>query len=70
MADYNTLYLELNRRLSILKAKLSYISVSESQMEDYKQQIDKLLKKLDERYSEERYMDDIEEDVSTLEKNF
>lgn len=70
MADYNTLYLELNKRLSILKAKLSYISVSELQMESLKETIDKLLKKLDERYSEERYMDDIEEDIIQLEKLF
>ena len=70
MADYNTLYLELNKRLSILKAKLSYISVGDSQLEGYRMQIDKLLKKLDERYSEERYMDDIEEDVSILENVF
>lgn len=67
MAEYNEMYIALNKRLSVLKAKLSYISVSESQLESYKEQIDKLLKKLDERYLKEMYMDDVEADVLALE---
>lgn len=68
MAEYNSLYLDLIRRLSVLKAKLAYISVSESQRIAFAQNIDTLLKKLDERYSKEMYIDDIENDVMQLEQ--
>ena len=70
MADYSEVYIALNKRLSVLKAKLSYISVSESQLESYKMQIDRLLKQLDERYTDGMFMDDVEEDITQLEKDF
>ena len=68
MAEYNSLYLELSRRLSVLKAKLAYISASDAQRLAFAQEIDRLLKKLDDRYSKEMYIDDIENDVEKLEK--
>ena len=47
MAEYNILYLELIKRLSILKAKLPYLnSLEESEKEEYRKVIDLLLKKL------------------------
>ena len=71
MAEYNILYLELIKRLSILKAKLPYLnSLEESEKEEYRKIIDLLLKKLDDRYSEAKYIDDIEDDVIELETKF
>ena len=52
MAEYNILFLDLNNRLSILKARLPYLgsNVSDSKKEELRKRIDTLLKELDNDY--------------------
>lgn len=71
MADYNILYLELCKRLSVLKAKLPYAnSLSDAERAMYEKEIDSTFKKLDDRYSDAKYIDDIEDAVIELESKF
>ena len=70
MAEYNSLYLDLKKRLSILKLKAQLeCGLTEDQKESKLKAIDGLLKLLDERYSENLYLEGIEESVSRLEGN-
>jgi len=68
MAEYNSLYLDLKKRLNVLKLKAqTECGLTEEQKRSKLFAIDSLLKLLDERYSENLYLECIDESVSRLE---
>lgn len=72
MAEYNILFLDLNNRLSILKARLPYLgsSVSDSKKEELRKRIDTLLKELDNYYSEGKYLTEFDSKIAEVESEF
>ena len=67
MAEYNKIYLDLRKRLKVLKL-LNESDQSLSTYEIRRNKIDALLKELDIRYSDEQTLVDIEAEVEKLEK--
>lgn len=67
MAEYNEKYLDLKKRLSILKILISSKSSSNNQVLSSLTCIDSLLKLLDERYSDGLYLETVESEVIKLE---
>ena len=67
MAEYNKTYLDLRKRLKVLKL-LNESDQSLSTYEIRRNKIDALLKELDIRYSDEQTLVDIEAEVEKLEK--
>ena len=67
MTEYNEKYLDLKKRLSILKIIISSQSSSIDQAVSSLTCIDSLLKLLDERYSDGLYLETIESEVIKLE---
>ena len=72
MAEYNILFLGLNNRLSILKARLPYLgsNVSDSKKEELRKRIDTLLKELDNDYSEGKYLTEFDSKIAEVESEF
>jgi len=71
MAEYNTLYLDLRKRLTSMKVKMLYSTTNlNDETKGMFRYIDSLLKELDDKYSEERLLDELETKVETLESNF
>lgn len=72
MVEYNILFLELNNRLSILKARLPYLgpNVSDSKKEELRKRIDTLLKELDNDYSEGKYLTEFDSKIAEVESEF
>lgn len=72
MAEYNILFLDLNNRLSILKARLPYLgsNVSDSKKEELRKRIDTLLKELDNDYSEGKYLTEFDSKIAEIESEF
>ena len=72
MAEYNILFLDLNKRLSILKARLPYLgpNVSDSKKEGLRKRIDTLLKELDNDYSEGKYLTEFDSKIAEVESEF
>ena len=69
MAEYNVKYLELKRRLRILKLlNDTDLNLSSQQKSDKGKVLDILLKELDNRYAENLFLDEIEMSVENLEK--
>lgn len=67
MAEYNLKYQELKRSLRILKL-LNRIDPKDDDIRNKRDaEIDKLLKELDHRYSENLFLDEIETSVKVLE---
>lgn len=62
--EYNKLYLDIKKRLSLIKIKLLYNDISENYITE---KLDILFKELDERYSENKYLDNLESEVTKLE---
>jgi len=60
MGEYNIKYLELKRRLNVLKLS--------SDNKDLLLCIDALLKELDNRYSDEKQLESVEEKLESIEK--
>lgn len=70
MSEYNAQYLNLRRRLSILKLLSESNNTSDNPYRRGKENyIDSLLKELDERYSENRLLNVIESQTETLENS-
>ena len=72
MVEYNILFLDLNNRLSILKARLPYLgsNVSDSKKEELRKRIDTLLKELDNDYSEGKYLTEFDSKIAEVESEF
>ena len=72
MVEYNILFLDLNNRLSILKARLPYLgsNVSDSKKEELRKRIDTLLKELDNDYSEGKYLTEFDSKITEVESEF
>ena len=72
MVEYNILFLNLNNRLSILKARLPYLgsNVSDSKKEELRKRIDTLLKELDNDYSEGKYLTEFDSKIAEVESEF
>ena len=72
MAEYTILFLDLNNRLSILKARLPYLgsNVSDSKKEELRKRIDTLLKELDNDYSEGKYLTEFDSKIAEVESEF
>ena len=69
MAEYNVKYLELKRRLRILKLlNDTDLNLSSQQKSDKGKVLDILLKELDNRYAENLFLDEIEMSVENLER--
>lgn len=69
MAEYNVKYLELKRRLKILKLlNDTDLNLTSQQKSDKGKVLDILLKELDNRYAENLFLDEIEMSVENLEK--
>ena len=69
MAEYNVKYLELKRRLRILKLlNNTDLSLTFQQRSDKGKILDVLLKELDNRYAENLFLDEIEMSVENLER--
>ena len=66
MAEYNKTYLELRKRLRILKL-LNESDKNHPKYEEKRIRLDRLLKELDSRYSDEQSLVDIECFVEELE---
>ena len=66
MAEYNILYMTTKKQLSILKLKCQNI-IDEIRRIRLLNEIDVLLKELDDKYSENKYFDDIVIKVELLE---
>lgn len=58
MAEYNILYMTIKKQLAIIKIKCQNIS-EESLRKRLLTETDLLLKDLDDKYSENKYLDDI-----------
>lgn len=67
MAEYNTQYLDIKKRIAILKAKFNYIDVKDTEILE---KLDKLAKALDIRYSEGKYLELIEDEVADIEMKY
>jgi len=68
MAEYNAKYLELLKRLSVLKLLAgSDLSLTDDQRNIKLMVIDSLLKRLDERYYEGKFLENIEKEVDKIE---
>lgn len=69
MAEYNVKYLELKRRLKILKLlNDTDLNLTSQQRSDKGKILDVLLKELDNRYAENLFLDEIEMSVENLER--
>ena len=69
MAEYNMIYKILKKRLTTLKLLTeTIIDLSDEDLRIRKNKIDKLLKELDERYSEGLALSFVEDDILELEK--
>ena len=69
MAEYNIKYLDLRKRLSVLKfLNDTDISLSPQQKADKGAILDALSKELDHRYSETLFLDEVEMSIENLEK--
>jgi len=67
--DYKKQYLNLKHRLNIIRTKLIYSLLDESST-IFLKSIDSLAKELDIRFSDEKYLDEIEGKVINFEKGF
>ena len=69
MAEYNIKYLDLRKRLSILKLlNDTDVNLTNQQKSDKSTILDALSKELDHRYSENLFLDEVEMSIENLER--
>lgn len=64
--EYNIQYLDLKNKLSLMKVRLLYSANLNESLKEMYGYIDRLLKELDDRYSDEKPLDELEVKIENI----